>query len=167
MVFTVFGTTYRAAGLELGGATKGNRMAINIKPLATIVAKYVQRASAAGQAYTDGVNNPRQPWAQSTVNAANTWSAGVQQAITDGRFVRGVQNAGDALWQSKSTTLGAQRYPGGITAGQTKYQNNIQPFLQLLSTLNLPPRMPTGDPANLQRVSSVDTALRNLALQIG
>lgn len=142
-------------------------MAINIKPIATIVQKYVQRASAAGQAYTDGINSPRQPWAASTTAAANTWSAGVQAAITDGRFVKGVNNAGDALWSQRSTTLGAQRYPGGITAGQQKYSNNLQPFLQALSTLNLPPRMPKGDPGNLQRVAAVDTALRNLALQLG
>jgi hypothetical protein len=141
-------------------------MAINIKPLATIVAKYVQRASGAGQAYTDGVNNPRTPWAASTVASANSWSSGVQMAITDGRFVSGVQAVGDTGWQSKANTIGAQRYPGGITAGQQKYSANIQPFLQLLSTLNLPPRAPKGDPANLQRVAAVDTALRNLALTL-
>jgi|SRR5215471_979859 len=141
-------------------------MAINIKPLATIVQKYVQRASAAGQAYVDGVNNPRQDWQQSTAASANTWAAGVQAAITDGRFVSGVNLAGDAKWSTRSTTVGAQRYPGGITAGQQSYSAGIQPFLQLLSTLNLPPRAPKGDPANLQRVSAVDVALRNLAIQL-
>lgn len=141
-------------------------MAINIKPLATIVAKYVQRASAAGQAYTDGINNPRQDYVQATVAAANTWSAGVQQAITDGRFVKGVQTAGAAKWQQRASTVGAQRYPGGITAGQNAYSAGLQPFLQALSTLNLPPRQPTGDPGNLTRVSAVDTLLRNLSLQL-
>lgn len=141
-------------------------MPINIKPLQTIVTKYVQRASAAGQAYIDGVNNPRQDWQQSTVASANSWGAGVQAAITDGRFAAGVNAAGDAKWSTRSTTVGAQRYPGGITAGQQAYSTGIQPFLQLLSTLNLPPRAPKGDPGNLQRVSAVDTALRNLSLQL-
>jgi hypothetical protein len=141
-------------------------MAINIKPLATVVTKYVQRASAAGQAYTDGVNNPRQDYVQATVASANSWSAGVQQAITDGRFVRGVQTSGAAKWQTRASTVGAQRYPGGITAGQQSYSNGIQPYLQLLSTLNLPPRAPKGDPANLQRVAAVTSAERALSLQI-
>lgn len=141
-------------------------MAINIKPLATIVQKYVQRASAAGQAYIDGVNNPRQDWQQSTAASANTWAAGVQNAITDGRFVAGVNKAGDAKWSSRATTVGAQRYPSGITAGQQNYSTGIQPFLQMLSTLTLPPRNPKGDPGNLNRVAAVDTALRNLALQL-
>jgi hypothetical protein len=141
-------------------------MAINIKPLATIVQKYVQRASAAGQAYIDGVNNPKQDWQQATAASALTWAAGVQAAITDGRFTSGVNLAGDAKWSQRSTTVGAQRYPGGITAGQGNYQAKIQPFLQLLSTLNLPARAPKGDPGNLQRVAAVDTALRTLALQL-
>lgn len=140
--------------------------AINIKPLATIVAKYVQRASAAGQAYTDGINNPRQDYVAATVASANSWSAGVQQAINDGRFVKGVQVKGAAKWQQRSSTVGAQRYPGGISAGQNAYSTGIQPFLQALSTLNLPPRQPKGDPANLQRVAAVTTALRTLSLQI-
>ena len=139
-------------------------MAINIKPLSTIVAKYVQRASGAGQAYTDGVSNPRQPWAASTVAAAQTWASGVQQAVTDNRFTKGVNLVGDSGWQSKASTIGAQRYPGGIAAGQGKYAANIQPYLTLLSNLTLPPRAPTGDLANLQRVAAVDTALRQLAL---
>jgi hypothetical protein len=141
-------------------------MAINIKPLATIVQKYVTRASASGQAYIDGINNPRQDWQQSTAASANAWAAGVQGAITDGRFVAGVNIAGDAKWSTRSTTIGAQRYPGGITAGQQAYQSGIQPYLQMLSTLNLPPRLPRGDPGNLQRVQAVDTALRNLSLQL-
>jgi hypothetical protein len=46
------------------------------------------------------------------------------------------------------------------------YSNGIQPYLQLLSTLNLPPRAPKGDPANLQRVAAVTSAERALSLQI-
>jgi hypothetical protein len=139
-------------------------MAINIKPLSTIVAKYVARAGAAGQAYVDGINNPRSPWAASTVAAAATWASGVQMAVTDNRFTKGVNLAGDATWSSKAATLGAQRYPGGITAGQNKYSANIQPFLTALSNLTLPPRAPKGDPGNLQRVAVVDSTLRQLAL---
>jgi hypothetical protein len=141
-------------------------MAINIKPLSTIVAKYVARASSAGAAYTDGVNNPRQDYAASTVASAPSWAAGVQLAITDGRFVKGVQTKGAAKWQTRSNTVGAQRYPGGINAGQGAYSAGIQPFLQALSSLNLPPRAPKGDPANLQRVAVVAQALRSLSLNI-
>jgi len=140
---------------------------INVKPLTQVVQKYVQRASAAGAAYTQGIQNPKQDWQTTTVASAQTWATGVQNAITDGRFVAGVNKAGDTKWSTNSINIGAPRYPGGITAGQTNYQNGIQPFLQLLSTINLPPRAPKGDPANLQRVSVVDAALRNLKLQLG
>lgn len=141
-------------------------MGIQIKPLTTIVTKYVQRASAAGQAYVDGINNPKQDWAQTTAASANSWAAGVQSAITDGRFVSGVNNAGDTKWSTNSINIGAPRYPGGITAGQGNYSKGIQPYLTALSNLTLPPRGPKGDPANLQRVNAVDTALRNLKLSL-
>lgn len=141
-------------------------MAINIKPIATITQKYVSRASGAGQAYVDGINNPKQDWAQSTAGSAQAWAAGVQSAITDGRFVNGVNAAGDAKWSSQSINVGASRYPGGITSGQQRYQQGIQPFLQALANLNLPPRGPKGDPSNINRVTAVNTALRNLKLQL-
>lgn len=142
-------------------------MAIAIKPLSTIVTKYVQRASAAGQAYVDGINNPKQDWAQTTAASANSWASGVQSAVTDGRFAKGVTAAGDSKWSSQSINVGAARYPGGVTAGQNRYSTGIQPFLTALSNLTLPPRGPKGDPSNLNRVSAVDTALRTLKLQIG
>jgi len=140
-------------------------MAINIKPLSTIVAKYVANASVAGPAYTAGIASPKQPWAAATAASATTWAAGVQQAITNGSFVDGVNNAGDAKWSQRASTVGAQRYPSGITAGQAAYQTGIQPYLQTLASLTLPPRAPKGDPSNLNRVSAVDTALHNLKLQ--
>lgn len=139
-------------------------MAINIKPISVIVAKYVARASVAGQAYTDGINNPRRPWAASTAAAAQTWATGVSTAVADGRFAKGVNAAGDATWSQKATTLGAQRYGPGVTAGQNKYSANLQPFLTALSNLTLPPRLPKGDPGNIARVQAVDNTLRALAI---
>lgn len=141
-------------------------MAITLKPLANIVTKYVSRASAAGPAYVDGVNNPKQDWAASTAASAQSWAAGVQQSITDGRFVAGVNKAGNAKWAGQSINVGASRYPAGITSGQSRYQQGLQPYYQQLSTLTLPPRGPKGDPSNINRVAAVDTALRNLKLQM-
>jgi hypothetical protein len=139
-------------------------MAINIKPVASIVAKYVQNAGAAGQSYKDGVNNPKQDWATATGAADQTWASGVQAAVGNGSFKKGVTAAGSQKWQSRANTVGALRYPQGIQAGQQNYQTKITNVLNVLQGLNLPPRFPKGDPGNINRVAAVDTALRQAKL---
>lgn len=134
---------------------------MNIKTADVIAKKYATRGGAAGQDYTNGVQNPRQPWAASTVAAATTYAAGVQQSIANGSFVKGVNAAGDAKWSRKATTVGAQRYGPGVQAAQTDYSAGIAPYLQVLSSLTLPPRGPKGDPGNIQRVATIAQALRS------
>jgi hypothetical protein len=137
---------------------------LKVKSLDAISAKWSQRASAAGQAYTDGVRSPKNDWASSTVAAVNNWSAGVQAAIQNKSFERGVTTAGDAAWQQGAINKGAQRYAPGVQAAQPKFAAGFQKFAQVLTNLQLPPRMPKGDPGNYQRAQAVGTALRNAKL---
>ena len=120
----------------------------------------MRRASAATEDYTSGVQNPRTDWQAATLAAEGAQAAGVQQAISRKRFSKGVQRAGTARWQAKSTSLGAQRFAGGVAAGASDYANNVAPFLQTIEATTLPPRGPKGDPRNIQRVSAIDQALR-------
>lgn len=133
---------------------------MNIKGADVIAKKYATRGGAAAQDYSDGVKNPRQPWASSTTAAAATYAAGVQQSIANGSFVKGVNNAGDEKWSRKATTVGAQRYGPGVQAAQADYSKGVAPYLQVLSSLTLSPRGPKGDPGNIQRVNQIAQALR-------
>jgi hypothetical protein len=132
---------------------------ITIKPIDQIVKKWQTNAGAAGANYVYGVQNPRRPQAATAVAAAQSWATGVQQAVTNGSYAKGVA-AGATKYMTNATGKGAQRYPTGITAGVGDFQNGIQPYLNILSNLQLPARLPTGDPGNIQRVSTVDAALR-------
>lgn len=127
--------------------------------------KWVTRAQGAGQAYTDGVNNPKNPWAATTAAAAGSWQTGVTAAASDGRFAKGVTKAGDQTWQQGAVSKGAARYPQGVAQAQSKYATNVQPFFDKLGSLTLPPRGPKGDPGNMQRSAAVAAALR--ALKVG
>jgi hypothetical protein len=138
---------------------------MQIKDAGTIAKKYATRGAAAGPDYATGVANPRNPWAASTAAASSAWGQGVQTAITNGAFVKGVNNAGDAKWSRKATTVGAQRYPTGVQAAMTDYQNGVAPYLAVLQALQLPPRGPKGDPSNINRVTAVNTALRTKKVQ--
>jgi hypothetical protein len=135
-------------------------MAIQIKSADAIAKKYAARGSAAGSDYTAGVQNPRQDWNAATIAAAPNFAAGVQAAIGNGSFAKGVNAAGTAKWQRKAAGVGAQRFGPGVQAAQGDYMNGVSPYLQVLAGLSLPPRGPKGDPGNIQRVAAVAAALR-------
>jgi hypothetical protein len=75
-----------------------------------ITEKYTRGVAGAGADYAAGVSNPSRPWSQATQQGAARWRAGIQQAIAEKRFERGVAQAGDAKWQQKAAGVGAQRY---------------------------------------------------------
>ncbi len=140
-------------------------MAINIKPIDVIAAKFVKRASAAGGDYKDGVMNPRRPQVESAIAAQDAWAAGVQAAVTDKRFAKGLTRAGNAKWQDRASNVGAQRYPQGVQAAQPAFTAHFAPYLAALAALNLPQRYPRGDPRNNDRVNAVTTALHAKKMQ--
>lgn len=133
---------------------------MKVKPADQSAAKWAQRASAAGQAYTDGVKNPKTDWATATSNAADNWGQGVSAAVADGRFAKGVTAAGTAAWATGATNKGANRYGPGVQGAQQKYASGSSKYIQVLNSLQLPPRRPKGDPANQQRAQVVAAALR-------
>lgn len=140
-------------------------MAIRVKSGAAIADKYVARASAAGGDYNTGVQNPRRDQAEAAAAAKDSYAAGVQAAISDNRFEKGVRAAGSDKWRRKASTVGASRFPTGIQAAKGDFQNGVQPFLDTIASLELQPRFPKGDPRNFQRVTQVATALRQKKLE--
>lgn len=135
-------------------------MAIRMKSADQIASKFASRAGAAGPDYTAGVQNPRRPWAASTLAAKDTYAAGVQAAVSNGSFAKGVSAAGDDKWTRKAVGVGSSRFAQGAQAAKSDYQAGVQPFLDVIGNVTLPPRMPKGDPANVQRVAVIAAALR-------
>src|SRR5262245_32755879 len=126
-------------------------MAIQIKDTATLADKFANRAGAAAGDYQKGVQQPRRPWAASTLAAVQTWAQGVQQAVSSCSFQKGVNEAGDTTWSQNSATKGARRYPEGVQAGKQKWATKISPFLQVIAGLNLPQKGPRRSPQNIER----------------
>jgi hypothetical protein len=140
-------------------------MPLNVKDATSSAAKFVARAQAAGAAYTQGVQGAGDTWQQHTASAGDAFAAGVNAAISSGRFAKGVNKAGAAKYVAAAAGKGAQRYPQGVAAAGPAWQNGVAPYLQMMSGLTLPPRMPRGDPGNLQRVAAVANANRALKLK--
>lgn len=142
-------------------------MAINLKPASALQSKFATRASAASPDYKDGVMNPKRSQSEAAIAAADAYASGIQQAIGDQRFQKGLRKAGDAKWQAKASSVGANRYPSGVQAAAPDWAQGVQPYFDAISKVSLPPRLPKGDPANINRVAAVATALRQVKLQIG
>ena len=134
-------------------------MAIQIKDVGTLQAKYVQRAVNAQSDYKAGVMAPRASQSQNAIAAASTWQSAVSSSQALARFKSGLTKAGDAGWQAGASGKGAQHYPDGVRGGAQKWASNVQPFLQTLASLSLPTKGIRGSDANIARVSAVAAAL--------
>lgn len=126
--------------------------------------KWGNNTAASTSFYTDGVQNPRVSWQQATTNAADNQAAGVQKAISEKRFQKGVAKAGDAKWREGAINKGSARFAQGVQAGQSNYETGVAPYLSTIESTTLPPRYPKGDPRNLQRVQAIADALRKKKL---
>lgn len=134
-------------------------MALRVASPSAARAKWIQRTGAAGQAYKDGIMNPRRPWAEATSAAAPTYAAGVQAAIGRNAFGNGVQRAGNSKWQRGATEKGSVRWAPGVQAAGADYEGGIGPYLSTLASLTLPDRGTAGSPQNEERSLTVQRAL--------
>jgi hypothetical protein len=94
-----------------------------------IVAKYQSGVAGAGQAYADGVQNPSRSWAQATAAGAERWKAGLQAAMQNNAFQRGVQAAGDSKWQTNAVAKGAQNYSSAAATAAAAYQQQASKIM--------------------------------------
>lgn len=135
-------------------------MAIKVKDAASSAAKFVSRAQTAAPEYVKGVQGAGQAWATNTAASADVWAQGVQAAVTNGRFSKGVNKAGPTKYETNAAGKGAQRYGPGVAAAGPSWQQNTQPYLDTIAGLTLPARRPKGDPGNFARSQAVADALR-------
>ena len=147
-----------AASLFSGSATFA---AIRVKSIDSLKKKYEANASSATGAFVEGVNNPRRSQAESAIAAKDTYAQAVQEAIADDRFAKGVEEAGDAAWKEGATTLGKDRYAGGVRAGSDDWAKGTKPVIDAMAAVDLPPKGVKGDPANLERVRLMNEAARS------
>lgn len=132
-----------------------------VKPIADIVDKWERRASVAGADYAKGVASPKRDWEEATKAATAAQKAGVEQALADGRFEKGVARAGTSKWKRKSQEVGAARFGPGVKAAKADYQAGFTPFISVIEGITLPPRGPKGDPRNYERSQIIGEALHD------
>jgi hypothetical protein len=134
--------------------------AIRIKDTGTLSKKFVQRASQAAPDYKTGVEAAGQDWQTRTAASGDNYATGVQAAIGRKAFEKGVNEAGSVKYVTRAGGLGAQRYPSGVGAAEGDWAKGVQPYLDELKGMELPPRRPKGDPGNQARANAVAARLR-------
>lgn len=87
-------------------------------------------------------------------------TAGVQKAITNKSFSKGVAATADDKWASKALSKGKDRFAAGAQDAVAEYDKGFAPYRQVIENTVLPPRGPKGDPKNYQRVITMGNALR-------
>lgn len=134
-------------------------MAIRVKSVADIAAKWSRVSAQRDQDYKDGVSDPGVEWAKAAAAAEETYVAGVTEAAGRNAFSKGIVAAGDEKWRRKTVEIGTQRWSPGIRAAVQDFEKGFAPFREALERIELPPRAPRGDPRNLERVAAVARAL--------
>jgi hypothetical protein len=121
-------------------------------------------ASNAGnrQNYESGVESPLRGWKESTSASTERWRDAVRQAAENGQFTTGIDPVTDNDWQSKSLEVGAQRLNQGVQANVDKFESNIEKFIDVIESTDLPAKGPTGDvDTNIERSRVMAQALRD------
>jgi hypothetical protein len=137
-------------------------MAIRTKSLSDASDKWSRRASVAQIDFTKGVTGAGAAWEAGAKAGSDNYKQGVTAAIARDAFSKGISATGANGWEAKTILKGPGRFAEGVSVSKGDYEKGMGPVLQTLQGLTLPPRAPSGDPRNIQRVSVPNAALAAL-----
>lgn len=138
---------------------------IRLRDIGSMSKKFVQRAGAATPDYTAGVANAGPAWQAGASAAGDTYRTAVTQAASEGRYEKGVADAGSGKYQERARTLGSQRYAPGVQASEQDWAKGFGPYASALNGMDLPLRGPRGSAQNSEISSAVQRRLH--AIRVG
>lgn len=132
-----------------------------IRSMAKIKEKYGRVTPSKGPELEAGLRDPKKNWHDETLAAGDAWRGGVEGAIARDGFIKGVSAVDQSDYLEPSLKLGVRRYRDGVTFGVPKYADRFAPYRDVIEGTTLPPRGPVGDPANIERVRIIASALHD------
>jgi len=132
---------------------------MRVKSISQIAEKYSSVTPQRAQAYVEGVQTTPKDWAQATAAAEANFEQGIQKAIQNKSFARGVKLAGTQKQKEGVARHGLARFQAGTADAGPAYTAGFQPYHDELSRLTLPARFARRDPRNLERVRAIMIAL--------
>lgn len=127
--------------------------------------RWVDSASIGQQHYTEGIQASQVDVVARAIAAQPKMLANVTQAITSGRWARGLQNRGTAGWKAAALAK-AQNYSVGVQAGKGNYDAAMQTWGPIIdsaaASVHSLPNATFQD--SIARMTSFATQLHNAKL---
>jgi len=130
-----------------------------IRSIERISKKWATVTPGRTDSYREGIENPRRDWESATAGAEDAYQMGVNAAIAEKRFGKGVRAAGTEKWQRNSIDKGTQRWGPGVAMAESAYAQGFAPIRDAIERVTLPPRYARRDPRNLNRVKAIVDAV--------
>ena len=141
-------------------------MAIKVKPLADVVAKWVEVTPLRSVYYEKAASVAGADWEKGAIAAAAAFKAGVSAPNIERMFTGGIKRAGAAKYNRKVIDVGAARFGPGVIAAEKDYSDGVSPMLSTIAGITLPARQPRGSLANFARVQAIGVELNKKRLAL-
>lgn len=136
-------------------------MAIPVPSATDVAQKWATITPNAGPYYKKGVEGAGGRWQQAVDEADQAYSVGVNSAISNDLYGKGVAGK-SSKYVTKASTIGVTRFGPGVQAAVADFQTGIGKVLAIIGGLTLPPKAGTG--MNIARVQIIDDALHQAKL---
>lgn len=124
-----------------------------VRSAADSAAKFVKRARDAKDDYKNGVANAGGRWQAGTEASEQAYKDGVNEAMNEGRFVKGVRKAGGQKYQNNAVKLGPDRFATGVDNAKEAYVAGVNPYLGAMSGFDYGPKGARGSTQNRERIN--------------
>lgn len=123
-------------------------------------AKFSRNAGAAAGDYEKGALNPKRSPTAAAVASQDAMLAGINDAVTSGRWKKNLETSGDAAFMQGIRDKGRARFQTGVAtqSAVAKVTAHLQTMQSVLGSVTLAPRGPKG--SNYGNVQTVGDALR-------
>lgn len=120
------------------------------------VQEAARRLAGAGFAFSDryqqGTQGKGAEWQRGAAAGEGNFQAGIQKAIAEKAYGKGVQRSGGAAYDEGVRTKGVSNWPTGMQLAEDKYSARVAGFSGLWDQALKTPRGPKGSPANMSRM---------------
>ncbi len=136
-------------------------MAKTIRNPETAVKNWQTRTSAAADFYVSQVQSSSWKQYAASPQAEQNYASAMQQVIANKTRQKAVEQTSDEVWKQGVSTLGAQRFPQGVSASVSKMQVVMSKLIPDIDNIrkSLPPRGVAGSQDNINRMVGFVTAL--------
>ena len=119
------------------------------KDSASVAAKWAARAAVSTSDYSAGIRGTND-WQSKTAASNENWKSGVNKAVSNDSFSKGVSATSNSEWQNKAAASSGD-WSSGISAARSDFQAQISKVMSSAASASLDPRGPRGSAANYNR----------------